>query len=100
MAVEEYETVYQVVSVIKGRLFKYFQPSSENKHSPCARKCPSKNGNDVLAASLPPGSMTGALKLRSRQLPQGIEQRQPRSIYSGILGYMCVSGKGGFSVVI
>lgn len=100
MAVEEYETVYQLVSVIEGRLFKYFQPSSEIKHGPRHRQCSNKNGIDVLAASLPPGSMTGAPKLRSCQLLQGIEHHQPRSIYSGILGYMCVSGKGDFSVVI
>lgn len=100
MAVEEYETVYQLVSVIEGRLFKYFQPSSGTTHRPRPRQCSNKNGIDVLAASLPPGSMTGAPKLRSCQLLQGIEQHQPRSIYSGILGYMCVSGKGDFSVVI
>ena len=100
MAVEEYETVYQLVSVIEGRLFKCIQPSSETTHGPRPRQCSNKNGIDVLAASLPPGSMTGAPKLRSCQLLQGIEQHQPRSIYSGILGYMCVSGKGDFSVVI
>ena len=100
MAVEEYETVYQLVSVIEGRLFKYFQPSSGSTRGPRPRQCSNKTGIDVLAASLPPGSMTGAPKLRSCQLLQEIEQHQPRSIYSGILGYMCVSGKGDFSVVI
>ncbi len=55
---------------------------------------------DCLAASLPPGSMTGAPKKRSCELLREIENGRPRSVYSGVLGYMCVSGKGDFSVVI
>lgn len=97
MAVEEYETVYQLVSVIEGKLFNPFQSTVTSN---ARGRCGNKNGIDVLAASLPPGSMTGAPKLRSCQLLQNIEQHQPRSIYSGILGYMCVTGKGDFSVVI
>ena len=91
MTVEEYESVFQLVSVIEGKLFRpvLINPSS-----------PDKTGIDVLAASLPPGSMTGAPKRRSCQLLQEIEQHKPRSAYSGVLGYMCVSGKGDFSVVI
>jgi para-aminobenzoate synthetase len=57
-------------------------------------------GIDVLAASLPPGSMTGAPKKRSCQLLRAIEEEKPRSIYSGVLGYMDVGGGGDFSVVI
>ena len=91
MAVEEYESVFQLVSVIEGKLLK---PVSTDPSSPV------KTGIDVLAASLPPGSMTGAPKRRSCQLLQEIEQHKPRSAYSGVLGYMCVSGKGDFSVVI
>lgn len=82
MVVEEYETIFQLVSVIEGRLR------------------PHLTGVDCLAASLPPGSMTGAPKRRACQLLRGIEEKKPRSIYSGVLGYMCVSGKGDFSVVI
>lgn len=54
---------------------------------------------DVLAASLPPGSMTGAPKKRSCQILQQLEG-QPRGIYSGILGYLDVGGGGDFSVLI
>ena len=82
MVVEEYETIFQLVSVIEGQLNKGL------------------TGIDCLAASLPPGSMTGAPKKRSCQLLQELEEYKPRSVYSGILGYMCVSGKGDFSVVI
>lgn len=50
MQVEEYETVYQLVSVIRGELEK------------------GEDGIDVLQSSLPPGSMTGAPKKRSCEL--------------------------------
>ncbi|KAA6415035.1 MAG: hypothetical protein FRX48_01786 [Lasallia pustulata] len=86
MAVEEYATVYQLVSVVEGKLF--------------STKALGKTGIDVLAASLPPGSMTGAPKLRSCQLLKRFDGNPPRSVYSGVLGYMCVSGGGDFSVVI
>jgi len=88
MTVEEYEHVYQLVSVIEGQL-------------PSGRKGKENGptGMDVLKASLPPGSMTGAPKKRSCEILRDIEKR-PRGIYSGILGYMDVGGGGDFSVVI
>ena len=105
MVVEEYETVYQLVSVIEGTLTTnlYWKSTSgntlpthiRNKAAPLP-----KEGIDVLAASLPPGSMTGAPKRRSCELLQQIEEHTPRSIYSGVLGYMSVGGGGDFSVVI
>lgn len=83
MQVEEYETVYQLVSVIEGQV----PPTS------------SKTGVDVLAASLPPGSMTGAPKKRSCELLKEIEGGI-RGIYSGVMGYFDVGGGGDFAVVI
>jgi para-aminobenzoate synthetase len=88
MTVEEYEHVYQLVSVVEGQL-----PTNDKS----TRLGPT--GLDVLKASLPPGSMTGAPKKRSCEILRDIEQR-PRGIYSGILGYMDVGGGGDFSVVI
>ncbi|QIX01822.1 hypothetical protein AMS68_007339 [Peltaster fructicola] len=82
MVVEEYETVYQLVSVIEGDL------ASAN------------SGISVLAASLPPGSMTGAPKRRSCELLKDLEQQQPRGLYSGVVGYFDTGGGGDFSVVI
>jgi para-aminobenzoate synthetase len=82
MSVEEYATLYQLVSVISGTL------------------PPNTSGIPVLAASLPPGSMTGAPKKRSCELLTEIEAQQPRGVYSGVLGYMDVGGGGDFSVVI
>jgi para-aminobenzoate synthetase len=81
MVIEEYETVYQLVSAIEG-------------HLPV-----DKSGIDVLRVSLPPGSMTGAPKKRSCEVLRDLEKR-PRGVYSGILGFMDVGGAGDFSVVI
>lgn len=81
--VEEYETVYQMVSVITGCLLGT-----------------TATGWEVLAASLPPGSMTGTPKKRSCQLLQPIEGHRPRGIYSGVVGYSDVGGGGDNAVVI
>ncbi len=45
------------------------------------------------------GSMTGAPKKRSVEILQNLEDN-PRSIYSGVFGYWCVSGAGDWSVTI
>ena len=80
MSVEEYETVFQLVSVIEGDL--------------------DESGISVLAASLPPGSMTGAPKKRSCELLKELEGNNARGLYSGVMGYFDVGGGGDFSVVI
>lgn len=82
MSIEEYETVFQLVSVIEGDLE------------------PVASGMSVLAASLPPGSMTGAPKKRSCELLKDIEGGKPRGLYSGVVGFLDVGGGGDFSVVI
>lgn len=84
MVVEEYAHVYQLVSVIDAQL-----PAGDDGLA----------GLDVLKASLPPGSMTGAPKKRSCEILREIERR-PRGVYSGVLGYLDVGGAGDFSVVI
>ena len=81
MVVEEYETVYQLVSVITGEV-----------RSPYT-------GFDALAHALPPGSMTGAPKKRSVELLQGLEKRR-RGLYSGVCGYLSICGGGDWSVII
>ncbi|KAK1064842.1 para-aminobenzoate synthase, (PABA) [Friedmanniomyces endolithicus] len=83
MQVEEYTTLYQLVSVIEGDLR------------------PSTPLTAALANSLPPGSMTGAPKKRSCELLRAIEGvGEARGLYSGVLGYLDVGGGGDFSVVI
>ena len=79
MSIEEYETVFQLTSIIEGD---------------------AENGIAVLAASLPPGSMTGAPKKRSCDLLKSVEREAPRGLYSGVFGYFDVGGGGDFSVMI
>jgi len=114
MQVEEYETVYQLVSVIEGQLPS--PPKGSLPRSPTPQNSTAtidterdeqakhhkrhKTGLDLLRASLPPGSMTGAPKLSSCKLLLDIENHTPRGIYSGVLGYLDAGGGGDFSVVI
>ncbi|KAI0756753.1 para-aminobenzoic acid synthetase [Daedaleopsis nitida] len=86
--VEEYETVWQLVSVIEGRP----APSIKDKtHSDL--------GWEVLRGSLPPGSMTGAPKKRSVEILRQLEGAE-RGIYSGVVGYADVGGGGDWAVII
>ncbi|KAI9060554.1 para-aminobenzoic acid synthetase [Trametes sanguinea] len=86
--VEEYETVWQLVSVIEGK------PTPQAKG-----KIHADLGFDVLRASLPPGSMTGAPKKRSVEILRDLEGEE-RGIYSGVLGYADVGGGGDWAVII
>ncbi|CAI8496150.1 unnamed protein product [Pichia kudriavzevii] len=82
MSVEEYETIYQLVSVIEGEFTNKF------------------TGIDVLKNSLPPGSMTGAPKKRSVEILQQLEDNQRRGLYSGICGYWSLNDNADWSVII
>ncbi|KAL0943859.1 aminodeoxychorismate synthase [Colletotrichum truncatum] len=88
MKVEEYATVFQMITIVNGQL--PGPTAAEDRYT----------GLDLLAASLPPGSMTGAPKKRSCELLQEIEEHRERSLYSGVVGYMDVTGKGDWSVTI
>lgn len=90
MKVEEYRDVYQMITVVEGRL----PPPEKQKMNE------RYTGLDVLAASLPPGSMTGAPKKRSCEILRTLEGGRERSVYSGVVGYMCASGRGDWSVTI
>ncbi|TFK36979.1 para-aminobenzoic acid synthetase [Crucibulum laeve] len=89
-SVEEYETVWQLVSVIEGKL----SPDPDVPH-----EVGDELGWEVLRRSLPPGSMTGAPKKRSVEILQHLEEKE-RGIYSGVVGYWCVGGGGDWSVII
>lgn len=54
----------------------------------------------MIERCFPPGSMTGAPKLRSVQIIDALEEEKERGIYSGSLGYICASGTADQSVVI
>ena len=54
---------------------------------------------DLVAACLPPGSMTGAPKLKAIEICHELEQA-PRGIYSGVLGWFGGDGSCDLSVII
>ena len=88
MQIEEYASVFQMITVVKGVLPRAEETGREY------------TALDALSASLPPGSMTGAPKKRSCEILQGVEGYRERGVYSGVTGYMDVSGKADWSVNI
>lgn len=108
MEVEEYETLWQLVSVIdavpasakKARTPDDWEDAVDYVSGKKVEEDSSMLGFDAFVQSLPPGSMTGAPKKRSCEILDEIEGQKPRGLYSGVLGYLDVGGAGDFSVVI
>jgi para-aminobenzoate synthetase len=103
MVIEEYSNVFQMVSVVQGQLpvIPRLDPLVHHLFPEAFEAAEKKRytGLDILAASLPPGSMTGAPKKRSCEILQVVERKE-RGMYSGVVGYMDVRGRGDWSVSI
>lgn len=82
MGIESFATVHQMVSTIRGLID------------------PKYDAIDIIAASFPGGSMTGAPKLRSVDILDDLELGNSRGPYSGCLGYISLNGAMDMNIVI
>lgn len=81
MIVERYSHVMHIVSNVIGRLK------------------PGKNAFDVLAATFPAGTVSGAPKIRAMEIINELEPVK-RGIYSGAVGYIAWSGNLDTAIAI
>ncbi|MCI8549686.1 MAG: aminodeoxychorismate synthase component I [Lachnospiraceae bacterium] len=79
--VETYATVFHLVATVEGDLEK------------------GKNVMDLLEASFPGGSVTGAPKLRAMEIIDELEHGR-RGVYTGSIGYLTLDGGCDFNIVI
>lgn len=73
MMIEKYKYVMHIVSEVTGHLKETVHPM------------------DVLATTLPAGTVSGAPKIRAMQLINQLETHQ-RGVYAGAVGYLSISG--------
>ena len=79
--VEEYATVFHLVSDIEGELRE------------------GKNVMDLLEATFPGGSITGAPKYRAMEIIDELEHGR-RNLYTGSIGYLTLDGDCDLNIVI
>ncbi|GMF41966.1 unnamed protein product [Phytophthora fragariaefolia] len=81
MGVETYTTVHQLVTTVR------------------AQRRNDADVVDVLRATFPGGSMTGAPKKRTMHIIRELE-RAPRGVYSGGLGFLSIDGSCDLNIII
>jgi para-aminobenzoate synthetase component 1 len=81
MALEKYATVFHLTSTVEGRLR------------------PGKTTIDLLRATFPGGSISGAPKVRAMEIIDELEPTR-RSVYTGSIGYFSFDGGLDLNIVI
>jgi anthranilate synthase component I len=81
MQVERYSHVMHLVSTVEGDL------------------APGRNAYDVLQATFPAGTLSGAPKPRAMELIDKLEPVR-RGVYGGVVGYLDVAGDMDFAIAI
>ena len=64
-----------------------------------ARMRPGLDALDAIEASFPPGSVTGAPKVRAMEIIRALEP-VPRGVYTGAIGFFTAAGAARFNVAI
>ncbi len=81
MVVERYSHVMHIVSNVAGQL------------------APGRDALDVLRATFPAGTLSGAPKVRAMQIIEALEP-EPRGIYGGAVGYLGFDGNMDVAIAI
>ncbi|MBI4301563.1 MAG: aminodeoxychorismate synthase component I [Chloroflexi bacterium] len=81
MALESYATVFHLTSTVEGKLE------------------PGRDAIDLLLATFPGGSITGAPKVRAMEIIDELEPTK-RSIYTGSIGYISFNGDLDLNIAI